>query len=194
MIFLSGHKANGKNTITDLLDKSGYLTFDTGPFIRNLREQYHLSSISTGEFVNYMKRRTGNSRWDDDLVAEACLKEYPKNKNKKDIVISGYRSMEGIQYLSSKLNGSIFPDQGIHIWFVECSPEVALQRFNLREGRIASLDDYLEICSQEDSRGLIEIREHADFFINNSFSEESLRQQIEGYLGSYTSSKNKEHE
>lgn len=178
MIFLSGQKATGKSTAAKLFKEEGFLVLDQGPFWKKVLEGYLPNGVDTGEFIKYMKKYTGDNQWDDSILVGLINNLYRSNKNKcKDIVIAGYRSDEGISYLRSKLDGKIFPENGIKIVLLTSEFDTALDRFRKRENVDIDRSKFIEIYNTEIARGFEGIKKMADFTIDTSkTTEDGLRE------------------
>lgn len=180
MIFLSGQKASGKSTVAKIFSNEGFFVLDQGPFWKEVIKDYRPEGMIAGDFFKYLKSIKGDDKWDDNVIIDLISNFYKFNKEKyKDIVIAGYRSFNGITYLKSQWEGKIYPERDIKIIYLDSDLNTTLSRFNRRENLNIDEVKLKEMYQSEIDRGVLIIREVADFSINTSeINIETLQSRI----------------
>lgn len=169
MIFLSGQKASGKSTVAKIFSNEGFFVLDQGPFWKEVIKDYRPEGMTAGDFFKYLKSIKGDSKWDDNIIVDLIDNFYKFNKEKyKDVVIAGYRSFDGISYLKNQLEGKIYPEKDIKIIYLDSDLNTTLSRFNRRENLNIDGDKLKEMYQSEINRGVLKIRDIADFSIDTS--------------------------
>lgn len=182
MIFVTGHRASGKTTVGTILTNHNFWLFDSGPYWRSLRDQYY-PWLDVDDFFQVIREQTGIEDWEDQHLAEHIKSLYVQGyASKKDLVISGYRSLLDAKKLTSLIEDEVFPQHPMSIWYIDAPFSIALQRYMDRDGDQASLDKLVRQYEYEQQKGLDDMRNAADVIINNTGNMEDLINQVHTIL------------
>ena len=183
MLFLTGYHASGKSHLAHHLEAhDGFLHIETSAIVREIHEA-HAADTSLGAWAESMEAAHGDRYFDDQIVA-AIIKRFSQVDPVRS-VITGNRSFEGIDHTRMRLAQELGARAGqALIVFVATSPEVMYERFverNRYEGDASiSYGEYVKMMDDEKSRGIEEIRQHADVSISNDgLPDETLAQLYE---------------
>lgn len=178
MILLCGLRATGKTTVCRLLEEEGFWCFDTGPFWRSFRE-FVAPGMKVGELHFKMREYTGDPHWEDNFLSAVIRNGYEHYmKNKKDLVLSGYRNVEEALYIASRLEG-IYPGRTTSMLYIQAPMEITIERYKKREGLSARIEDLIARHEDERQRGVERFRDIAHFVIDNSYDQETLKLNVQ---------------
>ena len=151
-----------------LLESQGFWFFDIGPFWRSL-SQTHSPKTKPEDYIAQMRKLTDDPEWEHNFLAKTLESDYRSdNREKTDLVISGFRSLDDIRKIQHKLEGIISPDQKHSVIYLDCPFDIAWARYQQRDGASASHQKFLDQYDYEATWGIDEVRRSADFVIDNS--------------------------
>ncbi len=181
MIFLVGPHGSGKTLSANLIAPHGFLTVDSGPTLRQIHQKQD-TNLSFGDWITEGERHYGQRFTDDLLVCELKLAKMRAEETRlhKDIVIVGNRSKGGIVFISERIksvNG--YSNQVV---FLDAPFKILHERYNSREKKNLSDDEFNELLDLDVRMGLNTIREIAQFNIWNNGDLESLRESLDKIL------------
>jgi len=182
MFFLCGHRSSGKSITGKILENKGYWVFDVGPFIRKYYKKNNTENLSLTDFIKKKELENKNPDWMPDFLRHELNKQYERGcKDKKDLVIIGFRSMNDINFFEKKLQKTIFLKEQSKIIFIETELQLALKRFLDREKNNKE-KHFWEQINYEKKWGIEKIKERADVTIDNNSSMNNLLEEIDHYF------------
>lgn len=184
MIFICGHHNSGKTTVAKYLEKFGFIHIETGNIVRQKHKEltpdvnFHQWAIREGhKFDKYIV----------DEILSAREKLIKSNGSLQDIIITGNRQIEGIDYILLHVP----PIEGKEnlIIFLHANDEILFQRQILRYNRqVTDLtfekfkDELLRFDVQ---MGIEKIKEKTNCAIYNEGPLESFETKIKETLIKY---------
>lgn len=162
-IFLVGHRGSGKTYLANKLkEEYELLHIDTGPLIR----KNHREKFSEYDFVTWLKH--GEKKYGENFSNIVVCKEIEnilKNSHIKSdlLIITGNRSMQGIEY--------IIKEFGIHefkVIFLDAPFECLKRNYVKRENLNLSDDEFQAIIDVEKNMGISGVKEYTKNNNNNS--------------------------
>ena len=173
VLFLAGPHASGKTHAANLLEEQGYVSVDLGPLIRRFHEESG-SNKNLGEWVSEQEEVYGKS-FTDKILLDHTKTILEKNEQAKGIVIIGSRSAKNIEFMRDGLGKS-----ESRIIYFEAHPSLLKERFENREGKALSDNEFQYLLDKDKNMGLEDIKEIADVkLLNNGsideFEEEFMR-------------------
>ncbi|MDD3046396.1 MAG: hypothetical protein PHH88_01865 [Candidatus Pacebacteria bacterium] len=182
MFFLCGHRSSGKSVTGKILKDKGYWVFDVGPFIRKYYKKNNIENLSLTDFIKRKESENKNPDWMSDFLKHELNKQYKRGcKNKKDLVIIGFRSMNDIRFFEKKLQKITFSKDESKIVFMETELQLALKRF-LNRKKNNQEKHFWEQINYEKEWGIEKIKERADVIIDNNSSINNLLKKIDYYF------------
>jgi len=185
MIFIVGHHNSGKSTIATLLKKYGFLHVETGDIIREI----HKEQDPEREFSEWISEMNVK---ESDFLNNAILKkvnanleQIKKNPFLQDIVVTGNRQVEGIEFLCENVTE---PNSNIVI-YMETNTEELYNRQLQRNDRIIDaltfekfINEYLAFDTE---MGLEQIRTRADVIVDSSFGVDIIFREVASVLSKH---------
>lgn len=168
IIYPAGHHAVGKTELCDyLVERYGFEVIETGAMVRSLytARDSKYQGLDLGEFIKQAEIDLPMF-FDTQLVDKINQLD---NHNGR-IIVNGMRSLVNIERLkggTSEMRHSI-------IW-LDAQIESLLERYNARENKNLELDEFIKLLDFDLELGLAEIRENADFIVENNSSVDELR-------------------
>lgn len=180
MIFLAGPHGAGKTKSAEILRTLGYFVLDLGPTLRTIHRDSG-SSSAFGEWVMAGEKHSG-PHFTDALLAHEIMNQakFVRGGDFRGLVGVGSRSARGIQYMRDCVQ-SIDGAKSI-IVFIDAPLEILRERYNRREGKSFSVEEFTVLLQKDVEIGLETIRPIADFHIVNVGGEEELKSQIKSIL------------
>jgi len=184
MIFICGHHNSGKTTAAKYLKKFGFIHIETGNVVR----QKHKELAPDVDFHQWAIRE--NHKFDKYIVDEilsAREKLIKSNGSLQDIVITGNRQIEGINYILLRIP----PIEGKKnlIIFLHVSDEILFQRQILKPNRQATdltFEEFKDELLRFDLQmGIEKIKEKTNCVIYNEGPLESFETEIRETLIKY---------
>ena len=185
MIFIVGHHNSGKSTIAALLKQYGFLHIETGDIVREIHKEQD-PERKFSEWISEMNVK--ESDFLNNAILEkvnASLERIKGNPFLQDIVITGNRQIEGIEFLCKNVtekNSNI-------IIYMETNTEELYNRQLQRNDRIIEgltfekfVNEYLAFDTE---MGLEQIRARADVLIDSSFSVDIIFHEVVSVLSKY---------
>jgi len=168
IIYPVGHHAVGKTELCDYLVATyGFEVVETGAMVRSLYEARgsKYQDLDFGEFIKQAEIDLPMF-FDTHLVDRINQLDNPNGR----IIVNGMRSYVNIERLKEGT-----PEIRHSIVWLDAQIESLLERYNVRENKNLELDDFIRLLDFDLELGLSEIRENADFIIENNSSVEKLR-------------------
>lgn len=158
LYFITGHHAVGKTYLVNQLQQlnPAFVHFDTGPEVRAIyKDAKTVLSFKEWEKTNTMKY---GDHFVDDLLCEK-LKSLQLSEN-DILLITGFRSIEGITYTAKQLN--VGKPQ---IVYIDSIYPLMKENYEKRENTILTDKEFISLLAEENKRGLNNIKEYVK---NNS--------------------------
>lgn len=177
MIFLVGCHATGKSEIAKILNEEfNILHIETSEIVRNYKKSSYPGS-SMNEWVNYINYSFGENYIDQILVdsIETKINLDYENSLSEEILITGNRSVSGVNYISQNLK-STFREITFNNIIIEVfsDEEILYNRFKLRNREVGdnniAYDEFLKIIKNEKESGINNLSKIANYKIENNFS------------------------
>lgn len=173
MIFLTGPHGAGKTRSSAFLSQHNFYLIDLGPMIRAIH-QAQAPDISFKEWVLKGEEEYGPDFTNQLLTAEVnrrMQEVYSSENPPQDILIAGSRSVRGLRYLQDSI---IIPNHfGHRIVYIDAPFDLLWARYNAREGKMLTKEEFELILLRDKDMGIDGLREIADTYILND-GEESL--------------------
>lgn len=170
MLFVTGPHAAGKTHAARIFERLGFQSIDLGPTIRRLHVESG-TSLSLHEWVSHNETEEG-ADFTDRILSEEVRKLSLASSR---FLILGSRSYNNINYISDYVP---FSPSERFILFVTAPYELLKKRWELREDRTISDEDFKRLLKRDEDMGVEEIRAHADLVISNDSSPEVFEAQI----------------
>jgi dephospho-CoA kinase len=176
MLFIAGYHASGKSVLAKHLeDHFGLLHIETSAIVRSYKEQDN-PGASMKEWAQGKELQYGKYFFDELILAtikDVYRDRLSEGSSPQDIVITGNRSLSGIQYLAEHLEG--INNQSARIIAVKSTDEDLYDRYrerNRMEGDSEmSLDEFRKLMNDERDTGIEEIFRYADHVLINRGTE-----------------------
>lgn len=155
ILFLTGPHAVGKSYfMQQLATTNNFFQFDTGPEMRRMHKE-SLSEKNIGEWVNELEKAYGPLVTCDML----CKVLESRERDTDNIIITGFRQIEGIEYMIN-----YFQPENYEILYIDGIFELLKNNFILRENRNISDEDFQKYLLSEEEWGLRNLK---DYVLNN---------------------------
>lgn len=185
IIFITGHHNAGKTTLAQWLKNYGFVHIETGDIIRKKHKELS-PGTNFNNWVNFIGQQDPDffNKCILEVVVNAFKKIEKSNGKVQDIVVTGNRQIEGIQYICSNIN---LLDNKPIILYVDSSEEELFKRhFQRSDCRHLNMNrkmfkEYLEL---ERSMGLEKIKPYADCVIKSKMNIKKTREEVITYLQS----------
>ncbi len=166
MIFLVGPHGSGKTELGERVTEKGFHYLDLGPIIRSCYSK-SADFLNIEDWVKAGEKIFGVNFTDYVLANEILKYLYQNNVDLEKLVISGNRRLTGITYLVNFF--SEFRDIKVDysITFVDANDELLLERYNKRDGKFMTMEEFKSKFKGED-RTLGKIKLVANNIINNN--------------------------
>ena len=176
ILYMAGPHGAGKTHAAKELAAYGFVCIDLGPTIRRLHQETG-TALSLGEWIVQEEKRHG-STFTDDLLRREVEKVVHDNENKADVVgilVLGSRSLQNIKHLSSAFNQVARVQKTLYI---EAPESLLKSRYENREGRPLTKQDFSSILKKDENMGLLGIKKTADHVIVNDKTEKEFSAMI----------------
>ncbi|MBU4348086.1 AAA family ATPase [Patescibacteria group bacterium] len=179
MLFLTGPHGSGKTTVANILVSCNFgYPIELGGTLRKA----HIKIAPELSFGLWCEK--GEKIYDKNFTDEILAKEINKQKEEilaqksffKDLIIVGSRSYSGIEYIINKV--PIINNRKNIIIYIDVANDILRQRYNLREKKNLSPQEFELILENDRRIGIESIKPHADIIISNSESEEKLKSEV----------------
>jgi len=123
--------------------------------------------MSFGDFISEGENRLGK-RFADNLLVQEIERRLLDNHDseiKRDLLLIGSRSIDGINYLRENI--TVDNGRPKRIVYIEASERILYERYKKREGFDISLQDFKNILDKDRKMGVLSIRPYADWVIRN---------------------------
>ena len=157
LYFITGHHAVGKTYLVNQLQQlnPAFVHFDTGPEVRAIyKNAKTVLSFKEWEKTNTMKY---GDHFVDNLLCEK-LKSLPLSDN-DILLITGFRSLEGIAYTARQLNIG-----NPKIVYIDSIYPLMKENYEKRENKILTDKEFIKLLAEENKRGLNCIKK----YVNNN--------------------------
>lgn len=195
MIFVAGYHASGKSVVADLLkDEFNCLHVESSDITRGHWE----AAGKPGNIHEWARSLTEyyGADYFNSIIAENILESYRSSTDSgssiQDIVFTGARSLQTIQYVTSSLDGQLTLGRPNIIIGVEAEYGTLLSRYRERNRRPGdngiSEQTFSELIAGERGRGLDDILAVADYSLQNNNADrneflDSIRALLSQELG-----------
>ena len=171
MIFLTGPHGAGKTRSSAFLSKHNFSLIDLGPIIREMHQK-EAPDISFKDWV-IRGESTHGVDFTNQLLAEEVNRRivelYALENPPQDILVAGSRSVRGLKYLQ---NSIIIPNHfGHRIVYIDAPFDLLWARYNAREGKSLTEEEFEVILMKDRDMGIYGLREVADTYILNDGEE-----------------------
>jgi dephospho-CoA kinase len=176
VLFITGYHASGKTRLANLLsEKFNVLHIETSSIVRSFKEQDD-PEAPMGAWARQKEANFGSTFF-DELIVETVRERYigmlEHGNVPQDIVITGNRSLSGIQYAAEHL--ADLHEKSSVILAVKAGGESLYRRYRERNRRAGdaemSFDDFSLLMKEEQDVGIEEIFMHSDYTIPNEGTE-----------------------
>lgn len=151
ILFLTGPHAVGKSYfMKELANTNNFFQFDTGPEMRKMHKESQ-SKKNIGEWVDELEEKYGHFVTCDML----CKVLESREKTSDNIIITGFRQIEGIEYMIN-----YFRPESYEILYIDGVFELLKSNFILREKISISDDDFKKYLLIEEEWGLKTLKEY----------------------------------
>lgn len=166
MIFIVGPHSAGKTTVASNLCNQGFLHVETGDIVRK-KHQEVASTIEFGVWVSEQNHQFNH------YIAEAVVgaqRQILESRGKlQDVIITGNRQTEGIDYLLR--NALLLNETPNLIIYVDASEKILFDRYIKRPEKASSGMTFeafkREVLSFDIKMGLEDIKSKADLVVRN---------------------------
>ncbi len=177
MIFITGPHGVGKTHTCRLLTRHGYYCVDLGPIIRKLHTE-SAPKLTLSEWIRRGEHAHGR-HFTNNLLAQHLIERLTRRAVKTnycDIILSGSRSVSGINYIARRLRAfTVYPAKIIYI----TAPLSRLRfRYCRREGIHISMSKFKKLLAVDRAMGIEEIRKRRDSTIKNDQGSAQLLRQL----------------
>lgn len=180
MLFVVGYHASGKSYFAQMLERQyGALHIETSAVVR----AFKLLDAPDASIVAWAQAKEAEfgANFFDEIIVSAVrdryLTEIEQGITPTEVVISGNRSLGGIQYIAEHLRG--IDERQAKIFAVEVSEDTRYERFQKRDRREGDatmpLEEFQKLIKEEQNTGIDEIFLHADMIISNNGTETEFR-------------------
>lgn len=151
MLFLTGPHAVGKSEfMKQLAVNNSFVQFDTGPEMRRMHRESK-SELNIFQWVDELESKYGSLVTCDML----CKVLESRSQNEENIIVTGFRQIEGIEYMIN-----YFKPEAYEILFIDADFELLINNFIARENMNISDDEFKEYLLSEEEWGLRTLREY----------------------------------
>lgn len=151
ILFLTGPHAVGKSYFMQQLPTTNnFFQFDTGPEMRRMHKE-SLSTKSIGEWVDELEKKYGLLITCDML----CKVLESRNRNTDNIIITGFRQIEGIEYMIN-----YFQPDNYEILYIDGTFELLKNNFRSRENKNISDEEFNSYLLVEEDWGLKTLKKY----------------------------------
>ena len=158
ILFLTGPHAVGKSYfMNQLATKNNFFQFDTGPEMRRMHKA-SLSAKSIGEWVDELEKAYGSLITCDML----CKVLESRKRNTDNIIITGFRQIEGIEYMIN-----YFQPNNYEILYIDGTFQLLKNNFISRENKNISDEEFSSYLQAEEDWGLKTLKEYV---LNNQLN------------------------
>lgn len=165
ILFLTGPHAVGKSYfMQQLATTNHFFQFDTGPEMRKMHKE-SLSTKSIGEWVDDLEKNFGPFITCDML----CKVLESRNRNTDNIIITGFRQIEGIEYMIN-----YFQPDDYEILYIDGTFDLLKKNFIFRENKNISDDEFKKYLLSEEDWGLRKLKEYV---LNNKSNCRYIKKQ-----------------
>ena len=165
ILFLTGPHAVGKSYfMQQLATRNNFFQFDTGPEMRKMHKE-SLSKKSIGEWVDELEKQYGPLITCDML----CKVLESRKINTNNVIITGFRQIEGIEYMIN-----YFQPENYEILYIDGTFELLKNNFKSRENIDISDDEFKKYLLSEEKWGLRTLREYV---LNNPLNCKYIKKQ-----------------
>ena len=178
MIFLTGPHCAGKTTIAKILTHHNFAHIDLGPTLRRIHRE-GTNGLSFEEWLSRGETQRG-PHFTDNLLVEAINKYIERLLLRatpvQDLIICGSRSLEGINYIVSRVT-NLNRRKNVIVW-VDAPKHLLWRRFCEKNGPI-SMTGFEELLEKDRELGLDTIRKQAQYILtNDSLTIEGLVRKV----------------
>lgn len=165
MLFLTGPHAVGKSYfMQQLATTNNFFQFDTGPEMRRMHKE-SLSEKNIGDWVDELEKAHGPFITCDML----CKVLESRERNTDNIIVTGFRQIEGIEYMIN-----YFQPEDYEILYIDGIFELLKNNFMLRENKNISDEDFKKYLLSEEEWGLRTLK---DYVLNNPLNCRYIKKQ-----------------
>ena len=167
-----GQISSGKGTLADYLAKKHeFEYYRYSSILRDVLDLLHLpQSRENMQDISTMLRK----KFGDDLLSKVIAEDI-KCKSEDKIVLDGARRMSDIKYLKDI--------QGFYLVYVDADEKKRYDRIVRRsentDDQSKTFEQFKEDAKSEAESRIVEMKNHADFVINNNSSLEEFHGQID---------------
>ena len=166
ILFLTGPHAVGKSYfMKQLSETNDFFQFDTGPEMRKMHKEL-APKISIMDWVNLLEKDYGNMITCDML----CKVLESKSRHTENIIVTGFRQIEGINYMIE-----YFKPENFEILFIDANFELLKNNYQYREKVKVTDEEFRKYLKDEEEWGLSNLRqfvltnpEHCQYIKKNS--------------------------
>jgi len=183
MIFIVGPHCVGKTTVANYLSDRGFIHIETGDIVR----QKHQELAPEMNFYNWASEN--NNRFDHYIasyVEKALFQVYKSNGKLSDVVITGNRQIEGVNYLTENVK-EVCKRPNLVI-FMEAEEKTLYERHLqrlCRETRSITFNLFKkEVLGYDKTMGLEKLRGIANLVICNNTDIKECTKKIDEFLES----------
>lgn len=155
ILFLTGPHAVGKSHFMQhLATNNEFFQFDTGPEMRKMHKEFAPDKL-IGEWVNELEGQFGPFVTCDML----CKVFESKDRSTENVIITGFRQVEGIEYMVN-----YFQPDDYEILFIDGTFNLLKNNFMARENVEVSDEYFKQYLLDEEEWGLTILR---NYVLNN---------------------------
>jgi hypothetical protein len=155
IFFVAGHHAVGKTHLVNQVVSQcpNIANIDTGPTIRQTHIESQTSlSFSEWEQLEILKK---GEHFADNLFRNKLIEKFARDTAHNTILVTGYRSLEGIWYLTHTLGYN-----KVQIIYIDSNYPLMKENYEKREQHLISDKDFMKKLAEEKQRGLRNIKEY----------------------------------
>lgn len=181
MIFIGGYHASGKSFLAGILeDEFAFLHIETSAVVRNMWESAGTDE-NLQDWAARMEGVYGSDYFDIAIARNIKIRHESavhSGREIQDVVVTGNRSLEGVQYLAEYFEGTPIGEKPKTIIAVKTHFDNLFLRFrdrNRREGDATiSMEDFRTLTLSETRRGLEDILAVADHTLYNDYGRDEF--------------------
>jgi len=176
MLFVVGYHASGKSYFAQMLERQyGALHIETSAVVRAFK-LLDAPDVSMNAWARAKEAEFSANFFDEIIVSavrDKYLAEIERGMVPTEVVISGNRSLNGIQYIAEHLQS--IDERPTKIFAFEVSEDTRYERFQKRDRREGDatmpFEEFQNLIKEEQNTGIDEIFLHADMIISNNGTE-----------------------
>jgi dephospho-CoA kinase len=165
-LFITGPHGAGKTHAAHELEVMGFTCIDLGPTIRRLHKEAGVS-CPLHEWISEQESIYGKN-FSDKLLLGEIRKLHDKSSQSSainGILVLGSRSLDNIKYLTEAFSEASHSHK---ILYVDATKEVLKTRYETRENKKISENEFKNILLKDEQMGLLHIKNAADAVITNN--------------------------